>query len=132
MREEIAVPTRREIMDDIADAILRRGLARDQRLRPEPGHKSSGDDRRAKTDGRPMEYCYERQGKNVCHGVRGRVRLRFLLSSSIASSCRRSSFAMGSLSALRSRVGVASMALPTEMTARSGGCGRALSVRSSS
>jgi len=41
-------------MHDIADALLRRGLARDQRLRPEPGDKRPGDDTGAEADGGPV------------------------------------------------------------------------------
>src|ERR1035437_10010975 len=104
-------------MDDVADALLRCGLARDQRLGPEPGDQRSGDDSGTEANGGPIQNCQDR-----IHGARCQVRRRVLLSSSIVSSCPRSSLAIGSLSALRSRVGVASMALPTEMTAWSGGC----------
>src|ERR1019366_6012948 len=41
---EVSVPARREIMDDVAYALLRCGLAPDQRLGPEPGDQRSGDD----------------------------------------------------------------------------------------
>src|SRR5580765_8025386 len=118
-------------MHDIADALLRRGLARDQRLRPEPDDQRPGDNADAETNARPGQAC-----KDDDHGVgglgsrlRGLVRRRVLLSSSILSSCCRSASAMGSPSALRSRVAFASMASPTEMTARSGGYGREASVR---
>src|SRR5204863_7440669 len=54
IHREVAVPVRREIVDDIADAVLRRGLAPDEGLRPEPDHEGARDDDGAEADGGPV------------------------------------------------------------------------------
>src|SRR5262249_9185285 len=100
-------------MNDIANPSFRRRLARNQGLGPEPGNQCANDDSRAKANSGPMERSQHR----IDHSVLLHLRRRFLLSSNIVSNCFRSSLAIGSPSALLSRVGVASIALPTEITA---------------
>src|SRR5439155_24375574 len=102
-------------MHDIADAVLRRGFARNQRLRPEPDDQRPGDNAGAETNARPGQSCKDRDHGifSSCRAVRRRV----LLSSIIISSCRRSSFGMGSASALTSLLSFSLICSHTSNTA---------------
>src|SRR5436305_14481497 len=104
------MPARGHFMDEISDAFFGERFASDERLRPKPNNQCSDDNSHTLAYSRPADHSQD------AHNVGIGVRRRDLLSSSNFSSPRLSSFAIGSPLPLRSLVGVASMASPTQIT----------------